>query len=192
MRIYFDLDDTLIHAMPTHNGSGKGKRTLVSIGEKNEEKYFSLLRPHALELLYHCRQHSQVKMLTTATRDYAISHNEVFNLGFSCQDIIAREDYIEQIQLAYGHDWVPLKTKVDPTAILIDNLSPNTDSSKIKIAYLGINESQYFQIREFNGKDPSKFPLELDQLLIKIGINKKVFSQDPQKNPKIQYPIQTP
>lgn len=163
MNIYIDLDDTLIHSI---NGFGRnpGKRKVIRVGEE-DEVYHSILRPEAGRLLSGLRTIGAVRMLTTATREYAIAHNKTFTLGFQECEIISRHDYICTIKLAYGSEWVPSRRNMDPGGILIDNLPINTESSRNKVAYLGIQPDRYFQIREFNGKDPADFSSEVDLIL---------------------------
>jgi hypothetical protein len=165
-RIYVDLDDTLIHAV-WGRGRGVGKRSVVRVGE--EETFHSLLRPTAKFLLSELRRSTEVLMLTTATLEYAKAHNDVFELGFLEKDIIARDHYIYTVRGAYGSQWETSQRGVCPSALLIDNLSPRSESSMVKMAYLGIGEESYIQIREFSGKDPENFKGELDEILHKVG-----------------------
>jgi len=166
MTIYLDLDDTLIHSV-YGLGRNPGKRTTISLS--NKDVYHTLLRPLASDILAGLRNIGQVKMLTTAVKEYALAQNQAFFLGFSDADIIAREDYVTSINDMFGEKWVPLQSKTDPNSVLIDNLPPSTESSRIKIQFLGIKQSSYFQIREFYGKEPSCFQQELEDLLEKVA-----------------------
>lgn len=176
MNIYIDLDETLIHAkysIPGHSGN-PGKRTAIKIIDEdglNHETYHSLIRPKALELLNHCRKLTKVKMLTTATRDYAILHNETFLLGFEPAEIIAREDYLVRTSLAYGTTTEPSKRRTDPNAFLIDNLPRLAEAAMLKQQYLGIRPENYIEIREFSGKDPEIFSQELKDILTLLEDN---------------------
>ena len=165
LSIYVDLDETLIHSIQGF-GRNPGKRTPIPF--KGAEKYHSLLRPASLEMLATLRNLGKVRMLTTATREYAKAHNEVFTLGFGENEIVDREDYTSRVQLAYGFVLEPTRRKSDPQAVLIDNLSPESENSRIKIEYLGIDESRYFRIREFSGKDPDCFEAELKSIFSDI------------------------
>jgi hypothetical protein len=180
MTIYIDLDDTLIHALPAYHKPNPGKRTRVVLQDsEGNEVYHTMLRPLAHKLLEAARGLSNVKMLTTATKDYAIAHNETFNFGFAKEDIIAREDLMVKITLAYGSDIVPAKSKVDPNSLLIDNLSPTTESGRIKSSFLGIPPEQYIVIREFSGKDPDCFEQELHSLIENMATLIKTKSTTP-------------
>jgi len=166
MNIYIDLDDTLIHSV-YGRGRNPGKRTVIPITE--DEIYHSLLRPEAGRILRELRNIGDVRMLTTSISDYAEAHNRAFALGFMPAEIFARERYINKVLLAYGSEWVASMTKTDPGGLLIDNLSISTESSRTKCAFLGIGEDNYFQIREFDGKDPECFAQEVDNLLSAVA-----------------------
>lgn len=160
--IYVDLDETLIHAIHGF-GRNPGKRTPVAF--EGVEKYHTLLRPAAPKMLGAFRALGRVRMLTTATREYAQTHNEIFGLGFEKDDIVAREDYVCKIQLAYGSQWDTAGKDADPSAILVDNLPGTDENARLKIQYLGIPKGNYIQIRAFDGKDPDCFEQELEDIL---------------------------
>lgn len=161
MRVYVDLDDTLIHAVYAL-GRGRGKRTAVDAGEG--EVYHSLLRPSAHRFLEGLRGDGEVFMLTTATKKYAAAHNETFRLGFSEGEIVAREDYLIQVTMAYSSELITMKRRVCPEGWLVDNMPPEEEAARLKRAYLGIGVDRYTQVREFNGKDPEVFNREMDQI----------------------------
>ncbi len=181
LSIYFDLDETLIHAQNVHSDSevlDQRQRITLSDGGSSEH-YDSLLRPHAKHMLSFCRELGEVKLLTTANRQYALEHNETFKLGFNPDQVIAREDYISRTQLAYGSVYGASKENTDPSAFLIDNLHPDEDAPRLKKQFLGIQDHQYIQIREFNGKDPEVFTKELKDILLGLERHSKgmAFSQ---------------
>ena len=154
--IYLDLDETLIHAIPTGRG-GIGKRTLINAGG---DKYGVLLRPLAKTMLADCRALAHTALITTATRDYALEMNKVFQLGFTEDEIFAREDFIkfEFKNVMITSDAV--RENVSPGAVLIDNAEPDYLYARIKRKFLGIPEDNYYQVRTFNGKDPQCFVKE--------------------------------
>jgi hypothetical protein len=178
MSIYFDLDETLIHAQnvdaDAETPSKKLRITLNGRTDGREEHYDSLLRPHAKHMLAFCRELGDVKLLTTANREYAMKHNLAFELGFDQSQILAREDYLSRTDLEFGPVYATSQNDTDPNAFLIDNLRPDEDGPKLKMKFLGINEENYIQIREFRGDDPKVFTQELSQILtnlenIKLG-----------------------
>jgi hypothetical protein len=170
LSIYFDLDETLIHAQNVHPSSeilDQRQRITLTDGDRSEH-YDSMLRPHAYQMLAFCREIGDVKLLTTANREYALEHNNTFELGFDNDQIIAREDYVSRTQLAYGSVYGTSKQNTDPSAFLIDNLHPNEEAPKLKMQYLGIKEDQYIHIREFSGKDPDIFGQELEGIFNRL------------------------
>lgn len=179
LSVYFDLDETLIHAQNVHPESEimeQRQRITLTDGDRSEH-YDSLLRPHAKHMLAFCRELGEVKLLTTANRQYALEHNDAFKLGFNPDQIIARDDYISRTQLAYGSVYGASKENTDPSAFLIDNLYPTEDAPKLKKQFLGIQDDQYIQIREFNGKDPVEFTKELSDILNRLENHSKGVAQ---------------
>jgi NLI interacting factor-like phosphatase len=194
-KIFIDLDDTLIHSIYINRSIGLSSRTLVETKASpkgKKEKYASHLRETSYDLLSFCRDKAQTLLLTTATKDYAIKHNEVFNLGFKDKEIISREDYLIEASTAYGGKTTMVAAvKKHPKSLLIDNLSPEEEHAKNKMLFLGIKEDQYIQIREyFGGKDPDVFLRELESIKEKItnflkkekDINYKIDNRDVELN----------
>lgn len=153
--IYIDLDDCLIHSV--FGPSNSKRRTVIHLAS---EKYSVMIRPLAQEMLSDLRSLGHVRMLTTATPDYAQEINRTFTLGFAPEDVISLTPLLETIQLAYGSDTILSKVKTDPSSVLIDHQNPKDKWLRVKMLYLGITESSYVQIREFYGIDPLKFPTE--------------------------------
>lgn len=165
--LYLDLDETLIHSLSGRPGLGNSKRTKVTVGVKENGKpdtYHTQKRPDTEYILSQCRSLGQVKMFTNATKAYAIEMDKIFGLGFG-EDIIAREDYLMDVQIAYGWDTLVTQVDIDKGGILIDN-NPNTAlQALLKMKTLGIHVDNYFQIREYiGGKDPDKFKIELENI----------------------------
>jgi len=183
MTIYLDLDETLIHAVPGRPGMGLGSRVVVNAGLKTNgrnDTYHTALRDSAHTLIQRCRAAAPTKILTTAAREYAIAQNQTFSFGFSEDDIIAREDFLEPTSTAYGgEDLLVKKVRQCPNALLIDNLPAHEPSAKRKMLFLGINPDRYIQIREFIGcKDPDKFRGEL------LGIFQRIERETTPKKPQ--------
>lgn len=156
--IFLDLDETLVNFI---NYQTSSKRTKIELGG---DKYYGLERPLAKKMISDCRSFCPTKILTVATRDYALKVNEVFDFGFSPDEIFSREDLDRCIIKDYEFK-ISTHGKKN---VLIDN-APNTFTySKIKMKSLDIPENSYFQIREFNGKDPDKFTIEWNELFQKI------------------------
>jgi hypothetical protein len=160
---------------------GRG-RIIIQAGTKpngKPETYHCTKRPMADVMLEDCRRAGKTKMLTSATRQYALAANGAMELGFDPQDIVAREDIGTETTIAYGDDFLLHKQQTDPQASLIDNMRPTSKWAKIKRTFLGIPAKNYIQIREFNGKDPEKFQSEWNQIRRKLHRRKKEVQPNP-------------
>lgn len=149
--IFHDLDDALCNfiASPSH----KRNKIVLSDGDK----YYGYVRPMAHQMLKDLREIAPVKMLTTATREYALKVNEIYKFGFAPEDIFAYDDCWTEEQIGYGKDYFAIQQNIAPNSVLIDNLPVTDPWPRRKMHVLGIKEDRYIQIREFNGKDPDKF-----------------------------------
>jgi hypothetical protein len=173
LEFYIDLDNTLIHAAWGKNPNKR--RTKIELPDSDNgkaEAYWSMLRPKALEFLAFCRNIAPTKMLTHAARDYALKHNEVFGLGFSDENIIARDDFshiteekCDSLSRPTKKSLRPNVIGIAPGAILVDDKSPSDYLAKVKIQYLGITEDRYVQSRNYSGgKDPENFNKEIERI----------------------------
>jgi hypothetical protein len=161
--IYLDLDNTLAYTCAASFHTKKSKTKILAVGG---EIYQTELREFTHGFLYQCRRLGPTKLLTSATRDYALEHNLHLNLGFDPKEIIAREDYQYETYVAYGKQTCLCQTNKDPYGLLIDNLPPTTLQSQLKQKFLGIQPIQYIQIREYNGgEDPVDFQEETKKLI---------------------------
>ena len=155
-RIYVDLDNTLIDSVAYYRGND-GKRVVITL--EGKERYGTIVRAEALTLLDFCRKIRPTLLLTAGMKDYALAINEKLNLGFKEQEVITREDWCYEETGGWGMGtYVPLKTKVDPKAILIDDIHPDEKISgqnaiwpRIKMEYLGIKEERFIKVRRFTG-----------------------------------------
>lgn len=166
LEFYIDLDNTLIHA--AWGGNPNKRRTKIDLGSR--EVYWSMLRPNALDFLGFCREIAPTKILTHADRDYALKHNEVFGLGFSDKDIIARNDFSHTSSGMFVDTTRPLKINISPDAILVDDKHPKDEIAQVKMQYLGIGIDRYVQGRDYRGgKDPENFDKEIEKIKKIIG-----------------------
>jgi hypothetical protein len=162
--IFLDLDNTLIHSLAFDPKGTMGPRTRVPVGE---ETFHTQLRGFALSFLKSCRTLAPTKLLTSATRSYALNHNETFTLGFRPEDIYAREDYLANY---YGEHAGPVKPcPLLPSHIpkfLVDDLPPENAQAQLKQAFLGICPKSHLKIRPYwGGRDPEAFTEEVQTLL---------------------------
>ena len=166
LEFYIDLDNTLIHA--SWGGNPNKRRTKINLGGK--EVYWSMLRPDALSFLALCREIAPTYMLTHADRDYALEHNRVFGLGFTYDQVIARNDFSHTSSGMFIDITRPTKINVSPGAILVDDKPLKDELLKVKMQYLGIGADRYVQSRDYRGgKDPENFNKEMDKIKKIIG-----------------------
>lgn len=129
--------------------------------------YYTIIRPCAKRLIEFSRQlvgPENVFILTTSTRDYAEKVNELALFGFRNDQILAREDIQSRYYpTAYGGSTtIPLEM-ADPNNVLIDNLPPRYNESKISMIGISRNyEAQYFQCQDYYGVNFSGDPFEED------------------------------
>jgi hypothetical protein len=149
-RIFFDLDETLIHttySIPEHEHI-----QFNLSGETNQ--YYTIIRPCANELIKYSRNivgNDNVFILTAAMKDYALIINRRVNFGFNDDQIFSREDTIKNYyHLAYnGLGCFSNETIADSNNILIDNLPHHQNDLKMK--YIGINSKRYLQVKDYYG-----------------------------------------
>jgi len=122
--IFVDLDETLIHCWPSNEFEKiDGHEKLVkAIKLSDNQIYHTQLRPNAVEFLNELRKiTSNVFMLTIATKEYAVSMNRIFGLGFFSDMIYSREDIQRNSTPEVGCGNV----------FLIDNLPKRENRNKI-------------------------------------------------------------
>jgi hypothetical protein len=168
--IYLDLDECLVSTIYKPNGAPRN-RILIELENSwlgKKEKYYSQLRPGALEFIEYCRNIAPTFILTAAATDYAQEHNKVLNLGFSDDQILGRSFYCYH-RSGMFHDSI-INTKVDyaPNSILVDNQNINhygSENLKVKMRFLGIKEDRLVKSREYTGgKQPPSFDKEIKQI----------------------------
>jgi hypothetical protein len=149
-RIFFDLDETLVHTMlrnPDQN--------CVSFILPNDfNTYYTIVRPSAIPLLEWARKqvgYDNVYILTAATFDYAKTINDLAGFGFDDKHIIGREITANHhYPTAYGGSaTIPHKDLEDANNVLIDNLPPRYNETKMNL--IGIYGKNYHQVRDYYG-----------------------------------------
>lgn len=172
--IFVDLDETLIHCSYLGN-TEKAKKfarkgaeviNLQYDPEDNRypEYYQCTLRTGALDLLSKLRDlpNAEVYMLTAATKDYALTNSEMFNLRFTGDRIFSRED----TNLLASRVADRFKPDGDFDMFLLDNLPYSANSIKVDwLAALaqaigdsskGFSHSHYIQIPDYYGIQKNK------------------------------------
>jgi hypothetical protein len=99
MRIFLDLDDTLIHSVYNH----KNNKNRTYIQFKDDGRYGSVERPIAKDLIQFARSiDPDVSILTTATMDWAMAWSNVFQFGFDENHIYDRHAFTTWRTSIYG------------------------------------------------------------------------------------------
>ena len=156
-RIYWDIDETLIH---TTMRPPNQEHIVLALNDGG--MYYTILRPCAKRLIEFSRElvgAARVHILTTATRDYAQEVNRLAGWGFKNDDIFAREDqasHSRKFSTAYGgyHSEVDPHIYAHKDNVLIDNLPRRENQTKVN--FIGIGETEdtnYLKIQDYYGVD---------------------------------------
>jgi hypothetical protein len=139
-RIYFDLDETLIHTF--HQPPNEDH----FVHSYSGFDYFTVINNDAIEMLQFARSlvgFDNVYVLTAAIRDYARTVCDVGKFNFSYSHIFSREDLAESRrnkELAVTYQ--------NTNNVLIDNLYPGRENIE-KMDFLGIDVSRYCKVDDF-------------------------------------------
>lgn len=153
MRIFLDLDDTLIHSVRGGHNKNRIYRKFTGDG-----RYGSIARYIGYDLIQFCRMiDPDTSMLTTATRDWAEEWNAVFEFGFDSEHIYSREDYTMETSRPYSGyvvDWNGECLDVSH-GVIVDNYDAYDPSPKIKMNFVfgKFCPDNWIQIREFDGRN---------------------------------------
>ena len=137
-RIFFDLDHTLLYS---HEKDPKQAHLFfeIDVGEWKEKNY-TIIRPQAQSVIDYARElfrKENVFILTANLPEYAAKINELANLGFLKENIICRDELENyRYPIAYGASAYLAGKLAGPNNLLIDNLPPRQNESKI--CYLGM------------------------------------------------------
>lgn len=159
-KIFWDIDETLIH---TELYKPNQSHVVLSLSDRN---YYTIIRPCSKRLVEFSRNlvgGENVFILTTATRDYAHEVNRLAGWEFPHNQILAREDINNyRYKLAYGGEGVLPFSVANRDNVLIDNLSPRSNPTKMDL--IGITEDRYLKIEDYYGVDFPNDPFE-DQVM---------------------------
>lgn len=149
MKIFFDLDDTLIHSI--HGGNNRNRIYRRFVGDGS---YGSIVRPTAYELLSFARFiDPSPAMITTATRDWADEWNETFDFGFT--EIYSREDFMNTVSADYGRSYSIWNGKClnINDFVIIDNYEWDDSSPIMKQQFIHGEpvRERWVTIKEFSG-----------------------------------------
>jgi len=165
---FFDLDNCCIFVQ------GYNPNQEHQIFEIDGDPYFLIVRPCAKRLIEFARELvglENVFILTTSIREYAQKVNELALFGFRNDQILAREDInAHYYPTAYGGSATIPHKLADPNNVLIDNLPPRYNESKISL--IGIGPTQYFQCHDYYGVNFPEDTFEEDVKEFLINRNK--------------------
>jgi hypothetical protein len=176
-RIYWDIDETLIH---TTMRPPNQEHIVLALNDGG--MYYTILRPCAKRLIEFSRElvgAARVHILTTATRDYAQEVNRLAGWGFKNDDIFAREDqasHSRNFPTAYGryHSEIDPHIYAHKDNVLIDNL-PRREN-QVKIDFIGIGKTEntnYLKIDDYYGVEFSdRFDSAFEQDVKNFLINR--------------------
>jgi len=154
MKLFFDLDETLIHTKMNPFKPEWNCELLVL----DDFVHYTRIRPCARELIEYSRtlfNGENVYILTAATHQYAREISRVANWGFTSEQIFAREN-VEQYTHRSSGGWGAERVQVTahplahPDNILIDNLPPEWNEEKT--SFMLINpKTNYLKVKDYLG-----------------------------------------
>ena len=153
-RIFQDLDECILHTLVNKMPHDHEKYVEFVLGE-DMHTYRTLIRPCAKTLFEYYNSivgKENVYILTTATRDYAETLNQLGEFGLDNDHIYTRED-IQQYSISHGYGGegtLPMPI-ADKDNVLIDNLPPRYNCNKMDM--MGIVTKNYHQTPEYYGSN---------------------------------------
>lgn len=162
MTIFLDLDETLAHSIPGRRGN-PGRRRVVRIDDG--DTYWVMERPSAKRMIEDCQALAPTFILSASSHDYAFAVCMALGFGFKQEEVFGRQQYLAP---APRNTVKVIQNGFCPSAILIDNAAPDSESVRCKSAFLGIPASRFIQVRTFRGKDSPHFPSDWEFLVSKL------------------------
>jgi hypothetical protein len=171
-RIFWDIDETLIHTSPSPFEEGT-QYEQFSLPD-DLATYYTIIRPCSKSLIQYSRDlvgKDNVYILTTSKHDYANEVNRLADWGFEPDHILTREVIDEhRYATAYGSSASYQHKLADPNNVLIDNLPPRYNENKMIL--IGIKSDRYLQIRDYYGVDFSDETFQEDVMEFLTAKNK--------------------
>ena len=173
-RVFWDIDETLIHTEFSPFGEGFNDVPLVL----EDHTYYTKIRPCSMHLVEFSRQlvgSENVYILTTATRDYAQEVNRLASWNFPHGHIYSREDLKNhRYSTAYGGSGTAQNKEIaSSNNVLIDNL-PHRENWN-KMSFIGIDSERYLKIQDYYGVDfpDCTFVEDVEKFLLKLHNNEQ-------------------
>lgn len=164
-RVYWDLDETLIHTHDEDYIKHDFEFDLDSGGWGGSYSYKTKIRPGAQEVIDYSRSlvgAENVWILTASIIDYATIINHMAGFGFRPDQIIAREHQKNHLESKWHRH---------PDNVLIDNLRPFENTGKM--GFIGIDKDNYLRVKDYYGIDFSDSSFVNDCIKFLNRINKK-------------------
>jgi hypothetical protein len=160
-KIFFDLDETLLHTEV--NADPCQECSVHTFDDEPTKIYYTMFRPCARRIVDFARElvgFENVHVLTTSVRKYAHRVNELGDLGFRHDQILAREDIEAHAWAgAYGHtNFVAHATLANHKNVLIDNLPPRKNEQKCSL--IAVFGSRYIEVNDYWGVNFPSDPFE--------------------------------
>jgi len=152
IRVFFDLDETLIHT-EVHSYDDRCEKIELYDGD-----YHFRIKPDALDAIRGAMElvgKENVFILTIATRAYAEAILKIAKFGIPMDRVFAREDIANQsVSTGYcATSIVPHKDLCDTRNILIDNRKSGENYEKIAFLDMNMKVSNYMKVRDYFGVD---------------------------------------
>jgi hypothetical protein len=144
-RIFFDLDETLLHTIFDEDPCQKCFEHIDDFDERcSFKKMYTIFNPDAKSLLKFSRDlvgNENVYILTSSLKAYATRLCQAGDFGFRSDQIFSREDLDNHRAVgAYGGSYHLSSKLADPNNVLIDDLPPRNVENKLSFA--GIKDWQ--------------------------------------------------
>ena len=166
MKIFWDIDETLIHTRTFKSSIYEENFKFRLMGQT----YYTCVRPCSEGLIDFSRQlvgKDNVFILTAATHKYALHINEKADWGFTRNQILSRETMARYSTKVYGmYGDVSMHVSPHPLAdksnVLIDNLLPRDNREKIALIGSINPETNYYNVDDYFGDDSKDEIFEAD------------------------------
>ena len=154
MKIFWDIDETLIHSRTTPS---KRYKHSIEFRLASGEEFYTCVRPCSKALIEYSRSlvgEENVHILTAAAFDYAKEISRLAEWGFTDENIFSRETmkkYSIEIPSLYGSSRVVSRHHfANKNNVLIDNLLPSWNDEKTTL--MGINpQTHYLKVEDYMG-----------------------------------------
>jgi len=171
MKIFVDLDETLIHSIVVKN-SNNHNRTYV----KFTDRMYGIIKRRSAPLLLELIREIDPDPIMITTADYEWAHYCNTEFGFNFNTVYSRDDFTcVKSDNPYARsivDWNEKSLGLDD-AVIIDNYPWSLPSPEHKMMFVfgKVDQHRWFQINEYNGHISKDF-VKTDELHIRTLMNR--------------------